>query len=65
MTDLPKLSICHYCQRELKVGAGRYRLLFKKNEVECCPDCFDTIHVVSPPRIEEPEEQRSAGPEEN
>jgi hypothetical protein len=58
MIDLPKQSICHYCQRELRTGEGRYRLLFKKSEVECCPACFDTIHATH--RLK-PEKERSAG----
>jgi len=59
MTDLPKLSICHYCQRELKVGAGRYRLLFKTNEVDCCPPCFDATRALPLHWPEEPAEEQA------
>jgi len=45
MTDHPEPSICHYCRREFKEGEGRYRLLQQKNEVECCPACFDATHM--------------------
>jgi hypothetical protein len=65
MTELPKHNFCHFCRRELKAGEGRYRLPFKKNDVECCPACFDTIHTAPRSWPEEPGEERTAGRVEN
>lgn len=61
MSEQSNRSFCHYCQREFREGEGRYRLLFKKSEVECCPVCFDTPHAAPNPWLEEPEEERTAG----
>ena len=46
MTDFPEPTRCHYCGRELKEGEGRYRLLQKEDEVECCPSCFDATRML-------------------
>ncbi len=54
MTDPSNQTCCFFCQRVLHPGEGRYRLLRKEKELECCPACFDSSKILSRPHDSAP-----------
>jgi hypothetical protein len=60
MTESPCRSFCCFCKHEFRDGEGRYRLLQREEQVDCCLACFDGLRTFPAYPLEEPAEKQPA-----